>query len=284
MSEVVRSEADIEDLKKNQIVGDLQMQGSVVSFSGEGNVLYCASSRDVAVDGPKLRTRLHNAQIRFLGDNSLIMLAPSRWDYHFDVRIFTQCTFCCGDNYFNPAGPAMYFNIAEHCNVIMGSGGRVAGSVKLLTSDQHPLYDMSTRERINPSRSILIGDDTWLGTNASIRKATQVGTGSTVAADAVLAGKRVPSYTVWGGSPARQLRANVFSSGMYVDNFTPAETEAKATFGWSRSFCEYDEAETLDFDAIDAEIRGLPAVRARLERLLPLLDPNVKHRWFVGAQ
>lgn len=55
------------------------------------------------------------------------------------------------------------------------------------------------------SRRISVGDDVWFGFNCVILPGVSVGTGAIIAANSVVT-RDVPSYTVYGGAPARHLR------------------------------------------------------------------------------
>ncbi|MCL2481867.1 MAG: hypothetical protein FWF43_00320 [Propionibacteriaceae bacterium] len=280
MSEKVRSIKDMKRLSKNRIIGEILLDDSVIEFQGEGNTLIALppAGRGVASEW---NTTLRSASIKFLGNQSIVMLAPSKWAYCIDVRIFSECSLCCGDNFFNPRGGAMSFTVGEHSNVLMGSGGRVASRVQLVTSDQHPLYDMTSMTRINPSRSVLVGDKVWLGKDSLIMKGTQLGTGSTVAARALVAGKRVPSYSLWGGVPAQQLREHVFSLGLYVDSLTPQETERVATQDSNYVFSKFHEQRTLNFDEVDGQIRSLTDIDEKISFLMQFFDRGAIDRWFI---
>jgi len=135
--------------------------------------------------------------------------------------------------------------------------------------------------RINPSRSVLVGDKVWLGKDSLIMKGTQLGTGSTVAARALVAGKRVPSYSLWGGVPAQQLREHVFSLGLYVDSLTPQETERVATQDSNYVFSKFHEQRTLNFDEVDGQIRSLTDIDEKISFLMQFFDRGAIDRWFI---
>lgn len=67
---------------------------------------------------------------------------------------------------------------------------------------------------------VVIEDDVWVGGNATILGGVTVGTGSVIAASAVVT-KDVPPYSIVGGNPARVIR----------DRFTPEELAAHQAAG-----------------------------------------------------
>lgn len=104
-------------------------------------------------------------------------------------------------------------NITLNQGVVIDGYGRVeihdycrlAHRVTILSSDHIisnpaiPIYKqgLSTKKTI-------IEKDCWLGCNSVILPGVTVKTGSVVAANAVVT-KEIPSYTVWGGVPAKQI-------------------------------------------------------------------------------
>lgn len=57
-------------------------------------------------------------------------------------------------------------------------------------------------------KPVVIGDDVWLGANTTILPGVRIGSGSIVAAGAVVTGD-VPPYSIVGGVPARVLRSRL---------------------------------------------------------------------------
>jgi acetyltransferase-like isoleucine patch superfamily enzyme len=57
-----------------------------------------------------------------------------------------------------------------------------------------------------PSAPIVIGSDVWIGANATILKGVHIGSGSIVAAGAVVLGGTYPERCVLAGNPARVVR------------------------------------------------------------------------------
>lgn len=57
----------------------------------------------------------------------------------------------------------------------------------------------------NQGLDIVIGDDVWIGANVIISKRRHIGTGSILAAGAVVT-HDVPDYAIVGGNPANVIR------------------------------------------------------------------------------
>lgn len=69
-----------------------------------------------------------------------------------------------------------------------------------LNHDMRPKY----RENLYPGE-IIIKDDAWIGSNATVIKGVTIGEGSVVAAGSVVT-KDVPPYTIVGGNPAKVIK------------------------------------------------------------------------------
>ena len=68
---------------------------------------------------------------------------------------------------------------------------------------------MVTGNRINPSKSIKIGNHVWIGNTVLIFKNAIVGDNSIVAGGSVVGGKVFPSNCIVGGNPAKVIKEGV---------------------------------------------------------------------------
>lgn len=105
--------------------------------------------------------------------------------------------------------------INEYCN-LRASGGTIEIGAKCLlaqfvtivasnhgTQPGRPMIDQPWSETPN---SVQIGDDVWLGAGVTVLPGTRIGSGAVIAAGAVVRGE-IPADEIWGGVPARFLRA-----------------------------------------------------------------------------
>ena len=265
--EILEQDISVEKPEKNTIIGQLSGENSVISFKGEGNIL-CVEE-DV---------RLTDSVITFCGDNSLIYLSRNpKHDYRLKIDAWRDTTIYFGENnYFNNTFSAI---VSERQNLVVGGGGVFSFGIWLRTADPHLLYDCDSMKRINPSKSIFIGDHVWLGQGALILKGCRIGSGSVLAAGAVLAGKTMASNTVYAGNPAGKIKENVFFSGASVHNYTRDKTRASMSFKGRQFIYEQDET-NLDLDTFEKSMEG-KSPDERLEILKErLIASKPKNRFY----
>ena len=189
------------------------IKNSRINFKGNNNILFIEDD-----------VRIYDSNISFCSDNAIVYLSKNtKHPYKIKVDAWRGTTVYYGhDNYFNGVFSAI---VSERQNLIVGNEGVFSFGIWLRTADPHIIYDIDTSERVNLSKSILIGDHVWIGQNSLLLKGSIIGSGSIIAANSVIAGKTIDSNSIWGGNPAKMLRSHVFFSDSSVHNYTAEETE-----------------------------------------------------------
>ena len=119
-------------------------------------------------------------------------------------------SFCCINNAVGDVLIGDNTRIGIHCTVIgpvtIGSHVNLAQGITV-TALNHNFEDTTKRidEQGVSTRPVVIGDDVWIGANAVILPGVTIGHHSVVAAGAVVT-KDVPSNTVVGGVPAKEIK------------------------------------------------------------------------------
>ena len=104
-----------------------------------------------------------------------------------------------------------YTRIGLHCTIIgpvrIGSHVNLAQGITV-TALNHNFLDTSLRidQQGVSTKPVTIGDDVWIGANATILPGVTIGNHVVVAAGAVVT-HDVPANTVVGGIPAKVLKA-----------------------------------------------------------------------------
>lgn len=87
----------------------------------------------------------------------------------------------------------------------IGDNCMFSRNVKVMTSDGHNIIKQG--QRINPAKSIHIGDNVWLADNVTILKGASIGNHSVVGINSTLT-KRISHNVVAVGNPARVIQEN----------------------------------------------------------------------------
>jgi len=101
---------------------------------------------------------------------------------------------CCIGSYSHLAGV-----------VRLGSHVMIGGGVSIFGFNHGIEIDRPMAHQACQSRGIIIGDDCWIGANATIVDGVEIGAHSIVAAGAVVT-KNFPEWSVIGGVPGRLIR------------------------------------------------------------------------------
>lgn len=92
--------------------------------------------------------------------------------------------------------------------VSIGKGCMFAYGIDIRTSDSHPIYCLKTGRRLNPSKSIEIGNHVWLGANTTVLKGATIGCGSIIGARSIVT-RSIGNSCIAVGSPAVEIRSDV---------------------------------------------------------------------------
>ena len=248
------------------------MENSAVTFRGTGNILYVE-------DGVVLA----DSKIDFFGDNGLMYISQNRYKVYVEVMISANCTIFLGNNnYFNTR---LSIIVGERENVLIGNNGLFSHGISIRTADPHLLYSVRTRERINYSKSVLIGDHVWIGQQVLIIKGTQIGSGAIVGGGAVVPGKKIPSNTSWGGNPARLLKEDVFFTGGCVNAWDEEMTRSKSRYEPDDFIYHKPAFHVKSLEEINNNLKEHKTAEDRLKCIQELLvKVEDKNRFYISGE
>lgn len=197
MGEEIIREKDFYGLKENIFTGNLpMMENSKIIFRGIGNMIVCEEG-----------VTIKNSTIIFEGNGSIVYLSSSQYSYLLQLQIYSDSVFGIGrNNYINNIVSCI---ISEGMNFLCGDGCLFAKNIKIRTSDHHLIYDVYTKKRINPGKSVYIGDHCWICEEVKLLKGTSIGSGAVLAASAVTSMKDIGSNELWGGIPAKRIKRGI---------------------------------------------------------------------------
>lgn len=96
----------------------------------------------------------------------------------------------------------------EGTSIVFGKDCMLSANISIRTGDSHSVVDLGGK-RINQSKSITIGEHTWIGNTVHIFKGTEIGHNSIVAGGSIVTGKTFPPHSIIGGNPAKVIKENV---------------------------------------------------------------------------
>lgn len=196
-----------EDSRKNRIYGETPIfRESTINFGGNHNIFYCEEG--VVLDKATLNfygdhnilyckkdVVLNKSVLNFLRNNSLVYLGTG--EHKMNADLFHESVLHVGKTcmYSDTAR----FIMSEHKHCFIGDDCLISYNFLLRNADAHLIYSCDTKERMNCSNSIYIGDHVWIGQNVTVLKNTQIDSGSIIGIGSVVAGKKIMHNSTWGG-------------------------------------------------------------------------------------
>lgn len=191
-----------------------------------GNSIKAGSGSKVLLGNSIIR----GCKIRVLGKNCHVKFGRNNTLVNCEIIIFgDDCCITIGDN--NLFRDCIMWLEDSSSQIIIGNGNRFTGKVHIgivegttlsigdncllssdiyiTTTDSHSIIDLSTKERINPSANVSIGDHVWIG-----RKAT-IGKGVSIAEDVIIGGSSFvsrsidQSHVIAAGVPVKIIKTGV---------------------------------------------------------------------------
>lgn len=93
-------------------------------------------------------------------------------------------------------------HISVKKSISIGKNVRIGPYTLIMDSDFHDVYD---RYRLGKNGEVIIEDDVWIASKATILKGVHIGQGAIISAGSVVT-KDVPPYSMVGGVPARVIK------------------------------------------------------------------------------
>lgn len=90
----------------------------------------------------------------------------------------------------------------------IGKNCVIAAGVNIIDSNGHETYSLNRTTGSDSPKEIIIGDNVWIGINATILKGTRIGNNSVISAGSVVKGD-FPSNCIISGNPAKVIKNNI---------------------------------------------------------------------------
>lgn len=261
----------MELIMNNEIIGNIKLINAEIKFKGDNNKLFC-----------KGNICLENCNIRFTGSNSLIYIDENLYPMSLNMRVGNDSVIYIGkDCYINRTS---HLYATERKNIIIGNQLLLSFNTYFRTADPHIIYDCKTKERLNFSKSILIGDKVWIGQDSLILKGTTIGSGSIIGGHSVVSNKNIKSNTLYAGNPAKKIKENVFySTPESTHDFTSEQIENSRCFkndDGEKYVYKKDET-NISLTKIDEDLSNMNNVNDKIEYIEnSISNNNYKNRFY----
>lgn len=180
----------------NRIIAPEHMAGLTVLFKGRHCLL------DIHPEA-----RMGAVTIEFRGSNASCRIGRGGASaLNALIRLGEDCQIRIGDGL--TATARCFVAASEGAVIGIGNDCMFATDVQLRTDDAHPIFDIHTGLRINPSADISIGDHVWLGYGVRCLGGARVGEGSVIGMSSIVTGP-IPNNCVAVGQPARVVRCDI---------------------------------------------------------------------------
>lgn len=229
-----------------------------IRFRGSHNTLVVSSGADIK-----------DLAVDFAGDSARVEVGPTtraRVGLRFDLRCGHDSTITVGKD-VGCAG-RVFVSAVEGASVSIGNDAMFSWGIEIRTDDSHPIYNVRTGKRQNPSQPIVLGDHVWVAKDVVIMGGVTVGNGSVVGFRSILT-KSVPNNCIAVGAPARVVKRDIAWERPMVTTRRPGEPgprkgEKNAEF-WNLT----EESDDLTLVAKSKRSVKYPAWSKKLYRRLP---------------
>ncbi|MET9258311.1 acyltransferase [Streptomyces sp. NPDC003717] len=252
----VRKLERYKDDQGNEIVyaGEVREEKIDIRFKGSNNTLVIAPDADIK-----------DLLVIFTGDNGHIEIERTtkrRAGLRFELRCGHESKIRVGEN-VGCAGRT-FLSAVEGVSVTIGADVMFAKNIEVRADDTHPIYDVRSQKRANPSKSIVVGEHVWIAKHAVVMGGVTIGNGSVIGFRSIVTSS-VPNNCIAVGAPARVVRRNIAWERPEVVSRRPGEQHPrpgeKSEQYWNL---------TDDDAAADAPVvRSKPTSQRAVARYLP---------------
>lgn len=186
-------------------------RGNVVEYPGPAQPgaevrIRITGSRNHLVIHPE--ARLARLVVEFNCDNGYVYVGPSRGvpALNSNMRVGQDSRIVLGRNVSCTGRVGL--SAVEGTTLTVGDDVMFSTGNQVRTDDGHPIFDVRSNKRVNPSRDVTIGNHVWLGWESKILGGTTIGDGSVVAMGAIVKGV-FPNNCIVAGIPAKIVRRDI---------------------------------------------------------------------------
>lgn len=169
-------------------------------------------------------------QIRINGDNNIIYIGKKCHATNFSLEVSSSFNRIYIGNNVRISGKIIIkihngnklvignrtsvgganFIIGEGTSIYIGKDCMLAWGIELRTTDSHAIFDLNSHKRINPAKSIFIGDHVWVAAKATLLGGSHIARGSIVGYGSIVTKNFSEKNIIVAGNPASIRKENVY--------------------------------------------------------------------------
>ncbi|EFH4339344.1 hypothetical protein NP882_004770 [Escherichia coli] len=166
-----------------------------VSITGSGHTIEIGEN-----------TVLRNLKINISGKNNFLVIKDNcsiRGTLHLR-QTGSKITI----NSFTTTVSSHIFSM-EGSDISIGTNCMLSSGVFIRNSDEHPIYDIETNERMNNAQAVIVGNNVWIGEGATVNKGSAIPDGCIIGAKSFVSKKLKRKNAVYVGVPVQLIRESV---------------------------------------------------------------------------
>ena len=172
-------------------------RGLRITIEGTGNIIEFSEGANY----------VKHTSISIFGNNNHIIFGERNYVEGSSLYIEDDnCNIIFGNH--NKIYGFTHIAAIEGQSVIFGDGCLFSDNVVFRTGDSHSILDNKTGKRINPSKSITVGNNVWFGNTTIILKGVTIDDDSIIGTGSIVT-KSIPKNVIVAGNPAHIVKEGV---------------------------------------------------------------------------
>lgn len=191
---------------KNRLVKDTtDIEGFVLNIAGDNHII----KLNPFAGGGIVYVSLAGEGCEFsFGRNNQVNndIGVSFWNTSTSVP--NKSIVSIGDNnFFNGSNISIIAPL--NTKIIIGDGNLFAGSITFWGRNDHIIYDVKTKARLNNDKDIIIGDSNWICQNVTFLPKGQIGNNNVVAWGSIVNNPIYKNNAIIAGAPAKVRKKGI---------------------------------------------------------------------------
>lgn len=182
---------------KNSLICHGILKQTKIRVSGENNKIIIGEW-----------SRIINSNIEIKGNNNIIMIGDesliTEGEFFIEDDLGTikigRDTKVCGKT---------HFACIEGSGIIVGDDCLFSANITIRTGDSHSIVDFKTRQRLNPSKCVVIGDHVWIGNQVTILKGVTIPEHTIIGTGSIVTKSCEQRNAIIVGNPAKVVKTSV---------------------------------------------------------------------------